>query len=85
MWQIFDQFLQEDGTVVTSQQNHDVNSLNRDTIEFADQKAQFVVNIMCDFNNTLRTEENFLNLWKRGPSPDEELINSVFKEKWKHE
>ena len=49
--------------MTTLQQSHNINSLNDDNPDCSVCEVQMSVNMMCDFNETFKTEENFTNLW----------------------
>ena len=51
--------------MIAPKQNHNVNSLNRDTNNYNTNEAQTLADGMCDFNETFKTEENFSNLWQQ--------------------
>ena len=52
--------------MVTSQQHHDTNSVNGETINHNVNEAQTLADATCDPNDTFGTEENFVNPWQSG-------------------
>ena len=58
--------------MVTSQQNHDIESLNGDLLGHSVCKAQVLVDATCNFNDTFKTEENFTNPWQQSRAINEE-------------
>ena len=48
-----------------SQQHHNIDNLNGETLDCNVSKAQMLADVMCDMNKTFRTEENFVNPWQK--------------------
>ena len=66
--------------MITLQQSHDINGLNADTSDCNVCKAQTLADVMCDFNQTFETEENFVNPWQQSQSNDKnEFSNETEK------
>ena len=71
--------------MITSQQTHDINSLNGENNECDMCEAQTLADAMCDFNKTFKNEENFTNSWQQSHKDErcetfsdeiEELMNN---------
>ena len=48
--------------MVTLQQNHNINSVNGDTVDCTMHEAQFPADIICDLNTAFESEEHFAEL-----------------------
>ena len=77
--------------MMTSQQSHNVNSSNGTTTDCDINEAQTLADTICDFNETLKTEENFTNPWQQSCDTHEEDkedcndgMEEPFKDKEQH-
>ena len=57
--------------MVTSQQNHDVNSVNGETVDYTMHEAQFLADIICDLNTAFESEEHFAELYNKSNTTKE--------------
>ena len=75
---------------MTSQQNHNVNSLNGETNECSMHEAQTLADAICDFNETFKNEENFTSSWQQSYEEEDHNefsseVNKLVKDKAVHE
>ena len=73
------------------QQNHNIDSLNGETLDCNMCEAQTLADVTCDFNETFKTEENFTNSWQQSIDTREEdkeefgnKTNKSFNDKERH-
>ena len=59
--------------MITPQQNHNVDSLNRETLDCSMCEAQTLANTTCNFNKTFKTEDDFTNPWQQSKDMNKEL------------
>ena len=64
--------------MITLQQNHDINSLNGETNKCSMHEAQTLADVICDFNEMFKNEENFTSSWQQ--SYEEEDHNEFSSE-----
>ena len=75
--------------MIALQQSHNVNSLNGDENAQSAHEAQMLADVICDFNETFKNEENFTNLWQTSCEEEDnnfsEEVNELFRDKTRHE
>ena len=66
-----------------------INGLNGDENTHNTCEAQTLADVICDFNETFKNEENFTNSWQNGHEEEDndfsEKVNKLFRDKTRHE
>ena len=76
--------------MITLQQNHDINSLDGETNEHSMCEAQMLADVICDFNETFKNEENFTSSWQQSYKEEDHNefsgeVNEPMKDEAVHE